>query len=167
MTLSLCGSPLSEVFFSPFSATCNHNEHSRAFTWRPLLRLLNWYHIIYLSYCHSFEGDVQIDIIFGDPIFKWVVATRRNSLKLSDVIKRHRTWSTVIHVMACCLTAPSHYLNQCWSVISKLPRRSSKGLIIRSLEDANKEITIEICIFKIVPRSTRDWWTNSKLIDAE
>ena len=31
----------------------------------------------------------------------------------SDVIWGHRSWSTLAQVMACCLTAPNHYLNQC------------------------------------------------------
>ena len=29
-----------------------------------------------------------------------------------------RTWSTLVQVLVCCLTVPSHYLNQCWFVIS-------------------------------------------------
>ena len=33
---------------------------------------------------------------------------------LSDAIWQHRTRPTLAQVMACCLTAPSHYLNQCW-----------------------------------------------------
>ena len=36
-----------------------------------------------------------------------------NSLKPSDAIWRHKSGSTLAQVMACCLTAPSHYLNQC------------------------------------------------------
>ena len=28
--------------------------------------------------------------------------------------------STLVEVMACCLTAPSHYLNQCWLIITKV-----------------------------------------------
>ena len=43
-----------------------------------------------------------------------------NSLWPSDAIWRHRSWSTLAQVMACCLTAPSHYLNQCWHIISKV-----------------------------------------------
>ena len=43
-----------------------------------------------------------------------------NSLRPSDAIWRHRSWSTLAQVMACCLTAPSHYLNQCWLIISKV-----------------------------------------------
>ena len=35
-----------------------------------------------------------------------------NSLRPSDAIWRQRSGSTLVQVMACCLTAPSHYLNQ-------------------------------------------------------
>ena len=41
-----------------------------------------------------------------------------NSLWPSDTIWRQRSGSTLAQVMACCLTAPSHYLNQCWLIIS-------------------------------------------------
>ena len=43
---------------------------------------------------------------------------RLNSLCPSDAIWRHRSRSTLAQVMACCLTAPSHYLKQCWLIIS-------------------------------------------------
>ena len=43
-----------------------------------------------------------------------------NSLWPSDVIWRQRSGSTLAQVMACCLTAPSHYLNQCWLIISEV-----------------------------------------------
>ena len=43
-----------------------------------------------------------------------------NSLRPSDAIWGHRSGSTLAQVMACCLTAPSHYLNQCWLIISKV-----------------------------------------------
>ena len=39
-----------------------------------------------------------------------------NSLRPSDAIWWHRSGSTLAQVMACCLTAPSHYLNQCWLI---------------------------------------------------
>ena len=50
-----------------------------------------------------------------------------NSLWPSDAIWRQRSGSTSAQVMACCLTAPSHYLNQCWLIISKVEWHSSKG----------------------------------------
>ena len=31
------------------------------------------------------------------------------------------TGSTLAHIMACCLMAPSRYLNQCWLIIRKAP----------------------------------------------
>ena len=43
-----------------------------------------------------------------------------NSLGPSDAISRQKTGSTLAQVMACCLTAQSHYLNQCWLIISKV-----------------------------------------------
>ena len=43
-----------------------------------------------------------------------------NSLRPSDAIWRHSCGSTLAQVMACCLTAPSHYLNQCWLIINEV-----------------------------------------------
>ena len=41
------------------------------------------------------------------------------------------TWNksrwTLAQVMVCCLTAPSHYLNQCWLIINKIHWHSSQG----------------------------------------
>ena len=43
-----------------------------------------------------------------------------NSLRPSDAIWQHRSGSILAQVMACCLTAPSHYQNQCWLISSKV-----------------------------------------------
>ena len=43
-----------------------------------------------------------------------------NSLAPSDTIWRQRSGSTLAHVMACCLTAPSRYLNQYYFFLSTL-----------------------------------------------
>ena len=37
-----------------------------------------------------------------------------------DAILCHRTWSTLVQVMASCLMAPSHYLKQYWLTISMI-----------------------------------------------
>ena len=42
----------------------------------------------------------------------------------SDITWNQRFWSTLVQVMACCLTAPSHHLNQCWLLIIKVPSTS-------------------------------------------
>ena len=50
-----------------------------------------------------------------------------NSLWPSDAICRQGSWSTLVHVMASCLMPPSHYLNQCWFIITKVQWCSSEG----------------------------------------
>ena len=42
------------------------------------------------------------------------------SLGPGDAIFWHRSGSTLAQVMACCLMAPSYYLNQCWLFISEV-----------------------------------------------
>ena len=49
-----------------------------------------------------------------------------------------RTRSVLAQVMAYCLTAPSHYLNQCWLIIGEVPWHSSQGIILRLCEDTNQ-----------------------------
>ena len=52
-----------------------------------------------------------------------------NSLWPSDTIWRHKSGSTLAQVMACCLKAPSHYLNQCWFIISEVQWHPSESKI--------------------------------------
>ena len=61
-------------------------------------------------------------------------ADRRNRLYYgiyplwpSDAIWRHRSGSALAQVMGCCLTAPSHYLNQCWLIILEVQWQSPNG----------------------------------------
>ena len=61
-----------------------------------------------------------------------------NSLWPSDAIRGQGTEPTLAQVMACCLTAPSHYLNQCWLVISKVLWYSSEGTIMIRSEEINQ-----------------------------
>ena len=49
---------------------------------------------------------------------RMVIRTHFNSLWPSDAIWQQGSRSTLVQVMACCLTAPSHYLNQCWLIIT-------------------------------------------------
>ena len=43
-----------------------------------------------------------------------------NSLWSREAIWQHGTMSILAQVMAWCLMAPSHYLNQCWLIISEV-----------------------------------------------
>ena len=54
-----------------------------------------------------------------------------NSLGPSDSTWRQRSGSTLAQVMAWCLMAPSHYLNRCWLIISKVEWDSTKSKFTR------------------------------------
>ena len=96
------------------------------------------------------------------PNYIWLAEqTHFNSLGAHDAIWRWRSRSTLVQVMACCLMAPSQYLNQCWLIISKVLRHSSEDIIMRRFEDTNQESKIEDDIFKITLRSPRGQWVDT------
>ena len=73
-----------------------------------------------------------------------------DSLRSSDAIWLQRSGSTLAQVMACCLTAPSHYLKQCWLIINKvqwhLSRASSQEMPRPSISIT--EINLKIAYLK-------------------
>ena len=83
-----------------------------------------------------------------------------NSLWPSDAIWRQRSGSTLAQVMACCLMAPSHYLNQFWLIISKVLWHSWEGITMRRSEHTNQYNKIENYIFRIAFRFPRGQWVN-------
>ena len=53
--------------------------------------------------------------------------------------------------MACCLTAPSHYLNQSWPIISKVHWNSSEGNFAKDTSATNKKkISLKITFLKFL-----------------
>ena len=71
-----------------------------------------------------------------------------NSLWPGDTIWRHGTRSALAQVMACCLTAPSHYLNQCWLIIGEVPWHSSQGIISRQVKIPINKRRLKIAVLK-------------------
>ena len=74
------------------------------------------------------EWNIEEYKIVNNPVMKcyfkdwhteswWV-----NSLgpRVDKWCQRQNSWSTLVRVMACCLTTPSHYPNQCWLLINEL-----------------------------------------------
>ena len=68
--------------------------------------------LLVLSQLNNVNDNVLIDFKYIS--FHWI-----NSLYPSDALWWHRSGSTLAQAMACCLMAPSHYLNQCWLIISE------------------------------------------------
>ena len=56
-------------------------------------------------------------------VMKW----GHNSISPSDALWPHRSGSTLDQVIAWCLRAPSHYLNQCWLIISEVLWHTPEG----------------------------------------
>ena len=78
-----------------------------------------------------------------------------NSLWLSDAIWRQRSESTLAPVMAWCLTAPSHYLNQCWLIITKVEWHSSMDIFTRDNSAINHWNHLENQVPRISFKFTR------------
>ena len=87
--------------------------------------------IIHEANWHLAEGNFTETVVCHSLQRVWKLQILTNSLWPSDAIWRHRSGSTLALVMACCLTAPSHYLNQCWLITSTDQWRLSKGNFTR------------------------------------
>ena len=73
---------------------------------------------VYYSRVPLCHGPVFHDITYGTAMT--MTEHRSDSLWPSDVIWRQGSRLTLAQVMAYCLTASSHYLNQCWLMISEV-----------------------------------------------
>ena len=90
--------------------------------------------------CFLFLWLWYYGLIYSLMQLPWLLKWHRScvhSLRLSDAMWRQRTRSTLAQVMACCLNAPSHYLNQCWLIIPKVQWLSSEGNLTRNTSAIN------------------------------
>ena len=91
--------------------------------------------------------------IYGVTRAEWV-----NSLRPSDGIWWQKTWSTLAQVMACCLTAPSHYLSQRWLIMSKVVWLSCEGNFTKDASIINHWNLYENYMSKISFKFPRGQW---------
>ena len=94
---------------------------------------------------------------------QWVkkIVSEVNSLWPSDAIWWHRSESTFAQVMAfSCQTAPRHYLNQCWLIISKDQWHSSEGNFTRDTSTINQFNYLENYLSQISFKFPRGQWVN-------
>ena len=69
-----------------------------------------------------------------------------NSLWPSVVTRRPRSGSPLVSAMACRLKAPSHYLNQCWRIISKVQWHLSRAISRTIAQQAITNISLKLLI---------------------
>ena len=68
--------------------------------------------------------------------------------------------STLAQVMACCLMAPGHYLNQCWFIISKVQWHSCEGIFHKIPQPSVTKISLKTIFLKFQEKSPRGQWVN-------
>ena len=98
--------------------SANVNKHPRVVTWSEKYKILIYMWL--LSYWKTgLHNRTENYCIYYDMCVY--------SLWPSDTLWQHRSHGlSLAQVLACCLTAPGHYLNQCWLIISKVQWHSSK-----------------------------------------
>ena len=98
-------------------------------------------------------SDIQyfVDGLWGNYYWNLVF----NSLWPSDVIWWQGSRSTLAQVMACCLKAPSHYLNQCWLMIIEVLWHSPDSNFIENTSDFYRWNEFEIYKFETVVKYPR------------
>ena len=72
-----------------------------------------------------------------------------------DNIWCRRSWLTMVQVMVCYLTAPSHYLNQCWLIINLILWHSFQGNVYLNTPDVNHHVAFELFTFEITATSLK------------
>ena len=98
-----------------------------------------WYHKMEVTLKPIIHKLITIEKLFmklpPDSIIQKGTFSHVNLLWPSDVIWRQGSRSTLAQVMACCLTAPSHYLHQCWLMISEVLWHSPGSNFTESTSD--------------------------------
>ena len=85
-----------------------------------------------------------------------------NSLWPSGTIWRHRSGSTLTQVMALCLMAPSHYLNQRWLLISDIWWHSPKSKFTAIAQAIILQYELINYSFKSTAKSPMSQWVQHK-----
>ena len=114
-------------------------------------RLFCQYHV---SWC---PGDLRsqgirrhgIEDMIRNVNESFIIFKTTQHVKSCDAIWHQGSRSTLVQVMACCLTAPSHYLNHCWLTVSKVQSHSSEGNFTIDTSAVNHWIYLENYLPKI------------------
>ena len=122
---------------------------SRLFSWMQIVAVLCLNDKCLFSYkmIHQIHGNVLVDYILNNNKSRKVIWTVSSchferpayiiSLYPNAAIGWHISGSALVQIMVCCLTAPSHYLNQHWLVTKSVAWNASESNFIASAQDIN------------------------------
>ena len=169
MSALLSITPLNNILLTHLSQEphiCINNLDHHWFRWWPVTSWTNADLLLIGSLGTNFSGiRTQIQNFHKSlwNVYEMAVIMSRerwvNSLVPSDATWRHRTMSTLVQVMACCLTAPSHYLNQCWLNIIRVLWHS---LFLWNAQDIYPWYEFQNYLFEITAVSPRGQWVKSE-----
>ena len=118
--------------------------HDDVMTWKFFLKYWPFMRAIHWSPSSTGFPSQKASILSACLVFTWTgcwpntqIASDLTHWGLVMPYGDKRTGSTLAQVMACCLTAPSHYLNQCWLIISKVLWLSCEGNFTRDASIIN------------------------------
>ena len=129
-----------------FPSRCSHISHSQVccrgiITFNAvIIVIVTWNSVASLGKCGTYTSaftTVSTLTHQGRVMYNHQIIVI-NLLGPSDDIWRHRAGSTLAQVMACCLTALSHYLNQYWLIISQVQSQSPAGNFTRDTSAINE-----------------------------
>ena len=120
-----------DVFFYPALNNQLSKQSTRRWSEAPSCPL--WYIMTSLQWCRV---DSFVNI---------------KALLLSAAMWRHRFRPTLAQVMACCLMAPSHYLDQSWHIIKCALWYSTDCNFTRKAREHNLEYLLGDCTFQLSP----------------
>ena len=113
------------AWINDLSSMTYHQWGPSAFNWEQFYR-----HCLGITHYKLFENYIFENTTISHKNNDLMRTEIWSYLLLGDVIWRHGTRSTLAQVMACCLSAPRQYLNQCWLIICAVPWDSSQGIIV-------------------------------------
>ena len=158
MSALLSMTPLNNILLTHLSQEphiCINNLDHHWFRWWPVTSWTNADLLLIGSLGTNFNGiRTQIQNFHKSlwNVYEMAVIMSRegwvNSLVPRDATWRHRTMSTLVQVMACCLTAPSHCLNQCWLNIIRVLWHS---LFYEMLKISILDMSFKITYLKLQP----------------
>ena len=113
---------------------CWHRDMTATASWSYCRHWLHSHLLVGISECHRNRNMAETILV--------------NSSPLSAAYMHQWTGSTLVQVMARCLTAPSHYLNRCWLIVSKVLWHLSEGVMLRISADTISKSRSKIASLK-------------------
>ena len=93
--------------------THNNYRHGMKELFHSCKKVKNTLHAFYQIQCPGAVSNVSSIIDRSEVVELNAFFWKKKSLRPSGALWRQRSGSTLAQVMAFCMTAPSHYLNQC------------------------------------------------------